>query len=397
MLKAKNPEPETTAAQQPVLSAVSICSDAAAAARELHAVLSQAEAACIIFFCCSDYDLRTLARSMTELFGDTPVIGCTTAGEISPTGLTQGSITGFCLPADQFVVETTLLNNLAAFSEEDAHNSIKAMVQRLRSRAIAPLETHSFALSLLDGMSIREELVLHALNTGLNDIPLVGGSAGDSLHFRDTQIYYGDRFYSNAAVMLLVNTVCPFHVVSSHHLTPEQEKLVVTRADPSRRVVYELNAEPAALEYCRIMGLSLEQLNSRIFALYPLAVQLGENIYVRSIQHLNDDLSVTFFCAIDTGIVLTKMHGGGLLEHFSAMLSEVVDDIGEPQITIGYDCIHRRIEVEETDLNEELSRLYQRYRVIGFNTYGEQRDAMHVNHTFSGVAIGFAGGTGKHG
>ncbi len=395
MLKVKIPD--TATASQPVLSAVSNCADAAEAARELHAVLSQTEAACVIFFCCIEYDLRTLARSLAALFGNTPVVGCTTAGEITPNGLSHGSITGFCLPADQFVVETTLLNNLAAFSEEDAHDSIKAMVQRLRSRAIAPLETHSFALSLLDGMSIREELVLNALNTGLNDIPLVGGSAGDNLHFRDTQIYYNDRFYSNAAVMLIVNTVCPFRVVSSDHLTPEQEKLVVTRADPSRRVVYEFNAEPAALEYCRIMGLSLEQLNSRIFALYPLAVQLGENIYIRSIQDVNDDLSVTFFCAIDTGIVLTKMHGGGLLEHFSAMMSEVVDAIGEPQITIGYDCIHRRIEVEERGLKEELSRLYQRYRVIGFNTYGEQRDAMHVNHTFSGVAIGVAGGVSKYG
>lgn len=388
MLNVKNPE--TTTAHKAVLSAVSNCSDAATAAHELHAVLGKTEAACVIFFCCIEYDLRTLARSLTELFGNTPVLGCTTAGEISPTGLCHGSITGFCLPAEQFVVETTLLNNLAAFSEEDAHNSIKEMVQRLHDRAIAPLETHSFALSLLDGMSIREELVLSAMNTALHEIPLVGGSAGDNLHFRDTQIFYGDRFYSNAAVMLLVNTVCPFRVVSSHHLTAEQEKLVVTRADASRRVAYEFNAEPAALEYCRIMGLALEQLNPRIFALYPLAVQLGENIYIRSIQHLNDDLSVTFFCAIDTGIVLTKMRGGGLVEHFSAMMGEVVDAIGEPQITIGYDCIHRRIEVEETAMNEAMSRLYQRYRVIGFNTYGEQRDAMHVNHTFSGVAIGVA-------
>ena len=78
-------------------------------------------------------------------------------------------------------------------------------------------------------------------------------------------------------------------------------------------------------------------------------------------------------------------------------MSEVVADIGEPQLTIGCDCIHRRIEVEEAQLNEGLSRLYQRYRVIGFNTYGEQRDAMHVNHTFSGVAIGVAGGVSTHG
>ncbi|WP_295874522.1 nitric oxide-sensing protein NosP [uncultured Zhongshania sp.] len=365
-------------------------SNAIKAAQELYQSLAMARPACVVFFCCVDYDREELGDTLAELFGEIPVLGCTTAGEISPMGLAPGSITGFCLSADHFVVETTLLQNLATFSERGAYDTVKEMMQRLESRTIAPMAYNSFALSLLDGMSIREELVLSALNEALSGIPLVGGSAGDNLHFRDTHVYYDKQFFSNAAAIILVNTTCPFSVLSGHHLIAEKEKMVVTKADPAKRIAHELNAEPAALEYCRVMDISLDELSSESYALHPLSVQVGENFFARSIQQVNDDMSLTFFCAIDTGIVLTKMRDGGLVAEFERRMEDVVAEIGEPQLVIGYDCIHRRIEAEGKGIYEELSALYQRYKVVGFNTYGEHCDAMHVNHTFTGVVIGEA-------
>jgi hypothetical protein len=35
-----------------------------------------------------------------------------------------------------------------------------------------------------------------------------------------------------------------------------------------------------------------------------------------------------------------------------------------------------------------MSELYRQNGVIGFHTYGEQYGSMHVNQTFTGVAIG---------
>jgi len=49
-------------------------------------------------------------------------------------------------------------------------------------------------------------------------------------------------------VVVLVHTALDFEVFTTHHIEPLGEKLVVTAADPSSRTVYELNAEPAALE-----------------------------------------------------------------------------------------------------------------------------------------------------
>jgi len=33
--------------------------------------------------------------------------------------------------------------------------------------------------------------------------------------------------------------------------------------------------------------------------------------------------------------------------------------------------------------------LYMEHNVIGFSTYGEQINGLHLNHTFTGVAIGY--------
>ena len=41
-------------------------------------------------------------------------------------------------------------------------------------------------------------------------------------------------------------------------LVPRAEKLVVTRADSATRRVYELNAEPAALEYAQQIGVAVD-------------------------------------------------------------------------------------------------------------------------------------------
>jgi hypothetical protein len=47
-----------------------------------------------------------------------------------------------------------------------------------------------------------------------------------------------------------------------------------------------------------------------------------------------------------------------------------------------------KVEIEQRQLTRKVSKLMVENRVTGFNTYGEQYHALHVNQTFSGLAIG---------
>jgi hypothetical protein len=153
-------------------------------------------------------------------------------------------------------------------------------------------------------------------------------------------------------------------------------------------VVTEINAEPAGREYARMVGLDVDKLTPLIFASHPVVVQLGGLEYVRSIQKVNEDESLTFFCAIDEGIVLTVARGVDLVENLEQTFADVRSRIGEPELVLGCDCILRRLEIEQRGLVAQVSDVLHRNRVIGFSTYGEQYNAMHVNQTFTGVAIG---------
>ncbi|MEH6826109.1 MAG: nitric oxide-sensing protein NosP [Motiliproteus sp.] len=376
------------AAPPAVLTSVCHDRDVVAAAAQLYRQLVVQPLSLVLFFCSSQYDLEALSKALKQRFGDIPLVGCTTAGEISSEGYTHGSITAIGFSAEHFAIEVALFNKLAEFSFSDAQSLVHGMLEGCRQKQVAPIMGHSFALTLLDGLSVREEQLLNMLNAHLGSIPLLGGSAGDDLHFRDTQVYYQGRFHSDAAILILVNSRCPFEVFSIDHLVDTDDKLVVTEADSAQRRVTELNAAPAAEEYAQALNLSVDQLDSRVFAMNPLSVKIGERYYSRAIQKVNDDLSLTFYCAVETGIVLTRSRCGDLAEGLETLFEGIKRKIGPPQLVVGYDCIFRRLESEQRSLNARISKVLCANRVIGFNTYGEQFNGMHLNQTFTGVALG---------
>jgi hypothetical protein len=164
--------------------------------------------------------------------------------------------------------------------------------------------------------------------------------------------------------------------------------MVVTEADPVSRIVTEINAEPAGREYARLLGLADEKLTPMIFATHPVVVKVGGRYYTRSIQKVNEDGSLTFFCAIDKGIVLTVAKGTNLLSSIATFFDELRTEIGSPQLVIGCECVLRALELEQKQQKEEAGRVYAANNVIGFSTFGEQFQGMHVNQTFTGAAIG---------
>jgi hypothetical protein len=377
-----------------VVTAVSTASTAEGAAADIHQAIGGSDNSCVIFFCSADHDLPRVAAAMNGLFGETLVIGCSTAGEITPQGYGRRSITAIGLSRRHFAAVAAPIEPLSSFDLLQGHPVVSKARARLDSVAPFPVDGNCFALLMIDGLSRREEWVVSALSLVLDDIPLFGGSAGDQLRFNRTHVYFDGAFHSDAAVLLLVATECPFRVFHTDHFVSTDRKMVVTGAEPTARIVTEINGEPAGREYARMVGLDVSRLTPMIFATYPVVVRIGGVYYVRSIQKVNKDESLTFFCAIDEGIVLTVAQGTDIVDNLEATMSGLRQHIGPPQIIIGCDCILRRLEIERKRLVAPMSALLAANNVIGFNTYGEQHNAMHVNQTMTGVAIGWPGGTG---
>ncbi|WLH28085.1 nitric oxide-sensing protein NosP [Pseudomonas canadensis] len=370
-----------------VVSAMSQATDAGQAAEELARQLLHPYLGFVLFFCSASYDLQVLGQALQQCFGNVRVVGCTSAGEITPQGYGRNCITAVGFNHAHFSIATELIDQVEHFNLINAQDMVERLVGGCRSNTLAPIKGNTFALTLLDGLSSREEMVLAALSAALGDIPHFGGSAGDDNFLTHTHVYFNGVFHSGAAVVVLVNTWLDFEVFTTHHILPRTEKLVVTGADSPSRRVFELNAEPAAEEYARHIGVAVADLDHRVFAAHPLAVRIHDQYYVRSIQQVHADLSLSFYCAVENGIVLTVMKPGPILPNLETLFDGLQARLGDLLLTIGCDCFLRRLELEDTGNLEQIGGYLRDQRVMGFNTYGEQFNGMHINQTFTGVAI----------
>jgi hypothetical protein len=360
----------------------------AQAATEIAEQLPAEGLAMVLVFVSPYYDPDRFIAEMAAHFGDTPVYGCTTAGELAPDGWEENSVVALAFSESDFKVVAKPIFDLAAFRVEDGRRIGAELRQELLRRDANVEDQRSFGLVLIDGMCRREEAVMSAIYASLDDIPIVGGSAGDGLRFEKTWVFFGGRAYTDAAVLVLLTTPLPFRLFKCDNFEPTSTKMVVTEADIEGRIVKELNAEPAAEEYSRAVGLADARLDAFSFASHPVLVRVGGAYYARSIQRMNPDGSLSFFCAIDEGMVLTAAKSRNPIGATREVFSRLNDEIGEVSIYIGFECIFRRLDAEQHQFAREMSELYRENRVIGFHTYGEQYGSMHVNQTLTGVAIG---------
>ena len=162
---------------------------------------------------------------------------------------------------------------------------------------------------------------------------------------------------------------------------------MVTHSDPERRVVHQINGEPAAQVYAGLLGVPVASLDEATFAMNPLIFQMGGEHYVRAIARANEDQSLSLYCAIENGLILDLGRAVDPLATAQAAFARVRMEIGEPALILGCDCYSRRVQLAKQGLLGPMDDLLKQNRVFSFSTCGEQFDGLHMNQTFTGVAI----------
>jgi hypothetical protein len=368
--------------------ACSVNPNPAIAAAELRDLIGHNHAGLILTFVSNQYDRKALAHGLHREFGAMPVIGCTTAGEIGPLGYTHGGVSGLFLPSNDLIYEVGLIEGVSRLEARAGQSFAYHLREKLAERTPHFDPTHCFALLLIDGLCGHEENVARTLHDGLGGIPMVGGSAGDGLKFQETAVLYEGSFHTDSAVLLVAATPRPFTTFKTQHFVSGERRLVLTGAIPEKRIATEINGFPAAEEYANAIGLNPGQLTPEVFSAHPMVVKIGGADFVRSIQKVNPDGSLTFFCAIDEGIVFNVARRLDFIDNLNALFTDIERRIGPPMLVIGCDCILRRLELMQNGEVEKVSAILRDHNVIGFSSYGEQFRGIHVNQTFTGIAIG---------
>lgn len=360
--------------------------DAARAVAEVAAQLGSADLVGVLLFASAAYDMDVLGPSIARHFS-CAVAGCTTSGLIGAGGFQAEGITAVGFVGARLRMRPYLVAPL-----EQCESRALIVAERIKLDATHQAGWGRFGLLLVDGLSLAEERLAATLFHACEVLPIIGGSAGDDLRFRQTHVYFDGEMHTNAGVLTVFETPQAFTTFKFQHVDATDRKLVVTSADSERRVVHEINGERAVDVYATMVGVTPDALCAAVYSKNPLVLSVGGECFVRSIRSANADGSMTFYCAMDEGMVLSIGKPKDALTTAARALHAASEVVGGAELVIGCDCVLRRLEFESDRIAEAVGQVYAGHRVIGFSTYGEQANAMHVNQTFAGIALG-----GNHG
>ncbi|GFM37007.1 FIST N-terminal domain-containing protein [Desulfovibrio psychrotolerans] len=369
-----------------VKTAFSANPDPVLAVAEIAQAIDQPDMAAVLFFASSRYDLGRLAQAVDEAFA-CPVAGCTTAGEfVTGAGYLSGTIVAASIGSRHVAMHTHLVSPVSTLGSTDAVMAAMELQAGTSQNFLDP--ERMFALLLVDGLTAREERVIALLQGALGDVPVVGGSAGDDMQFRQTAVYHGGDFHPDAALVALFETDLPFAIFQTHHFIRSDRSFVITAADPATRTVFSIDGLSAAQVYADALGVAAQALEDWHFTLHPFILRLGGQNYVRTVGRVNADGSLVFMSPIDQGLVLHMGTGRDMVYDLDESLHRALAGVPRPKLLIGCECVHRRLEAERCGLTEALSAVLREVPHVGFHTYGEQVDGLHVNQTFTGVILG---------
>ena len=244
-------------------------------------------------------------------------------------------------------------------------------------------------LVLIDGLRSAEEYIMLGISKIARSLRVAGGSAGDDFNFKRTTIHAQGRTYENAMVLLIFRTKIPVRFFQTSRYLPTTKKLKITKADYENRIVYEFNGRPAADEYAHTLGITVDKLDADVFMKHPLALSFDEGYFIRSPQRvIREEKALMFFSHINEGTRLTIMRPGHIIQETHDVIKKIQHEMSDISGIISFNCILRyRQSAREGNLNNLIKEL-NIAPLIGFNTYGEQYNGLHVNQTMTFIVFG---------
>lgn len=351
-------------------------SDPEAGARAADRALLHDEAKLLVVFCSVSHDLVGLVRSIRDVAGHVPLVGCTTAGEITTDGDDAPTVVVAALGGDGFAIQTAV----APDASHDLRGAGARAARCLRSDEERP---HRVLMLLTDGLAgDQQEIVRGAYGVLGAGVPLVGGCAGDDLKMTKTFQLYDDRVLSDSVVAAGIASDAPLGIGVRHGWRSVGDPMLVTESNGNR--VYTLDDRPALDVYLERLnvaepdGLDDEAL-TRLALTHPLGEgrPAGEE-QVRFIGGGNlEDRSLACIAAVPQGALVRIMEGdaASVLDATDAACNDSLTALeGPPLGLLAFDCIARRGVLGEHRIKAEVGRLAERADgapVAGFYTYGE--------------------------
>ncbi len=331
----------------------------------------------LIVFASDALDLRELVAGIRSVAPDTPMIGCSSAGEIAGSGPADATAVVTALGGPGFSVATGVGRGAAT-----GLRAAGAAAARCLSDVAGAGET--ILLMLTDGLAgDQQEIVRGAYSVAGAGIPLVGGCAGDDLKMNSTMQIHDGELMTDAVVAAAINSTGPLGIGVRHGWRRSGKPMLVTASDGNQ--VHELDGQPALDVYLDRAGAAPAvrqgvQEFTRFAQTRPLGLnnRRGEE-RVRFVGGADfESRTLQCIAEVPQGALAWIMEGddASVLAATDSACEDALSALGaEPPLgLLAFDCIARRSVLGEDGIRAEIERVAANGSgapVAGFYTYGE--------------------------
>ncbi|GAA5111697.1 FIST signal transduction protein [Pseudonocardia adelaidensis] len=345
-------------------------------ARAAGSALRHADAKLLVVFCSASLDLPAVLRQVNERSGGVPLIGCSTSGEIAPSGPDVRSVVVTAFGGDGFSIRTA-----AAAPASDDLRAAGASV----ARCLARIEERPYRVLLLltDGLAGDQREILRGVYRVLGSgVPLVGGCAGD-VRMAQTFQLHGDRVLTDSVVAAGIGSDAPLGIGVRHGWRRVGEPMLVTGSGGNR--VHTLDGQPALDVYLDRLGApaaaytSHEEL-ARLALVHPLG--LGRRAGEEEIRFIVGgdfgDRSLACIAEVPQAALVWLMEGDVESVRWAggAACTDALEALGgrPPLGVLAFECVGRRPVLGEEGIRVEIDEIVKccgGAPVAGCYTYGE--------------------------
>jgi hypothetical protein len=223
----------------------------------------------VLLFPSVSYDLNALHRAALDAAGPAPVVGATTVGAFTSAAQVARGCVAIVLRGEE------RMRFGVAHLERGSDDCVALgrAAAELALERVGEEREHSVLLMLCDVLTPDQRaLARGAYEVTSALVPLVGGAAGDDLHFRETFTFGEGRVCGHGLVAVWVTSDCPLAVSVDHGWHPVGAPMLVTRAEGP--VIHELDGQPALQAYLAACGIELTR-STRSFGELCMATPVG--------------------------------------------------------------------------------------------------------------------------
>ncbi len=189
----------------------------------------------------SHLDHGDVLKGVTEAAPGVPLIGCSTAGEISAAGPGDSGVVVLVLSGSGFSIATgvgEILDGDLRSAASTAARCVDAVEER----------TNKVLLLLSDGLAgDQQEVVRGAYQQVGAGVPLVGGCSGDDIRMEETHQFFGHRVLGGSIVAAAIASDGPLGIGVRHGWHSVGKPMSITGSDGV--VVRSLDDRPALDAY----------------------------------------------------------------------------------------------------------------------------------------------------